>query len=75
MRDWTDELLAASDAVELGLAWCTRLSENTGVDARAIWEWAFLERVSTGLFLLRLGEHDSGTRFLEIARRFTAVVP
>ena len=55
LRDWTDELLAG-DAVALGHAWCRRLANRAGVDPRPIWEWAFVERVSTGLFLLRLGD-------------------
>ena len=28
------------------------LAERSGVDAQRIWEWGFLERVSTGLYLL-----------------------
>ena len=54
LRDWTDELLAG-DAVEAGVGWCAQLSAKAGVDAKAIWEWAFVERVSTGLFLTRAG--------------------
>ena len=65
LRDWTDELLAG-DPVALGHAWCARLAERTGVDPTAIWEWAFVERVSTGLFLLRLGD-PVGARFLTVA--------
>ena len=30
------------------------MATNTGVDPDAIWEWAFIERVSTGLLLSRL---------------------
>ena len=73
LRDWTAELLAG-DAVELGLAWCARLSERADVDARAIWEWAFVERVSTGLFMLQLGD-PRGVGFLEVAARWTGAHP
>lgn len=73
LRDWTDELLAA-DPVEVGLAWCAQLSERTGVNSRAIWEWAFVERVSTGLFLIHLGDR-LGERFLEVAARWTGTEP
>jgi streptomycin 6-kinase len=69
LRDWTDELLA-TDPVEQGLSWCSRLAERTGADPAAIWEWAFVERVSTGLFLLQLGD-PFGARFLEVAARWT----
>jgi streptomycin 6-kinase len=73
LRDWTDELLAA-DPVELGLRWCARLGERTGVAPQAIWEWAFVERVSTGLFLVHLGD-PLGPRLLDVAGRWTAVQP
>jgi len=73
LRDWTDELLAA-DPVELGLRWCTRLGERAGVSPQAIWEWAFVERVSTGLFLVQLGD-PLGTRLLDVATHWTATQP
>jgi streptomycin 6-kinase len=65
LRDWTDELLVG-DPVALGLAWSARLGEQSGTDSRAIWEWAFVERVSTGLFLMELGD-PLGARFLDVA--------
>ncbi len=69
LRDWTAELLAG-DPIGLGLAWCKRLGARADVDPRAIWEWAFLERVSTGLFMLSL--HDpAGARLLEVAVQWT----
>jgi streptomycin 6-kinase len=70
LRDWSAELLAA-DALEVGRAWCARSAARTGADAQAIWEWAFVERVSTGLFLTRLGE-PHGRQLLEVAARWTA---
>jgi streptomycin 6-kinase len=65
LRDWTSELLAGS-AVDLGLEWCAQLATRSGASAQAIWEWAFVERVSTGLFLMQLGD-PSGARFLRVA--------
>jgi streptomycin 6-kinase len=73
LRDWTDELLAG-DAVALGLAWCARLGAQSGVPAQAIWEWAFVERVSTGLFLLQLGD-PQGERLLRVADRWNRAQP
>ena len=73
LRDWTTEL-QAGDAVELGLAWCERLSNRTDIDPRAIWEWAFVERVSTGLFLLQLGD-ARGAAFLDVAARWSGAYP
>jgi streptomycin 6-kinase len=65
LRHWNDELLA-QDASATLRSWCARLQETTGVDAQAIWEWAHVERVSTGLFLLSLGD-PIGLPFLEVA--------
>jgi streptomycin 6-kinase len=31
---------------------------RTGLDAAAIWDWGFLERVSTGLYVLSLNPDD-----------------
>lgn len=60
MREWTAELLAG-DPRTLGRERCACLSELAGVDPEAIWQWGFVERVSTGLLLLRIGDpagHD-----------------
>ena len=73
LRDWTVELLA-TDPVAQGLAWCARLGARSGVDPSAIWEWAFIERVSTGLFFLRLGD-PFGARLLDVAERWTDAHP
>ena len=73
LRDWTEELLAG-DLIPLALEWCAQLSALTGVESRAIWEWAFIERVSTGLFLMDLGD-PLGDPFLEVASRLTGTAP
>jgi streptomycin 6-kinase len=46
-----------------------RLASITGVDAQAILEWAFVERVSSGLFLIVCGHHDEGRAHLDSAER------
>lgn len=74
LRDWTDELLAVADPAGTGLEWCRRLGERTGVDPVPIWEWAYLERVSTGLFLLELGD-PSGAGFLQVAEQWVDAHP
>jgi streptomycin 6-kinase len=66
MREWSTELLAG-DALRRGQEHCARLSALTGVDHRAIWQWGFMERVSTGLFLLQVGMTDLGTACLAVA--------
>ena len=39
------------------------------VDPQAVWEWGFIERVSTGLAGLRDFDGDDSAVFLEVARR------
>jgi len=51
LRDWCSELLAAPDPVALARRYCAVLASSSGLSATAIWEWGFIERVSTGLFL------------------------
>ena len=72
MRDWSGELLAG-DTASLALARCDLLAELTGVDRRAIWQWGFVERVSTGLGLLAIGMDDEGAEMLAVADRLCRV--
>jgi len=74
MREWAGELLAG-DAYELGRARCLLLSRLTDVDPVAIWEWGFIERVSTGLLLLKVGEREWGCEFLAVAEEWAAGEP
>jgi streptomycin 6-kinase len=39
----------------------------TGEDPDAIWQWGFIERVSTGLLLLHTGGEAEGRDFLRVA--------
>jgi streptomycin 6-kinase len=73
LRDWNEELLAAADPVRSGREWCVRLGRLSAVDAQAIWEWGYTERVSTGLFCLQLGAVDMGTAMLRIAEAWVEV--
>jgi streptomycin 6-kinase len=66
MRDWSEELLAG-DPVRLGKDRCAYLSTLTGEDPEAIWQWGFIERVSTGLLLLQTGSTDEGRDYLRVA--------
>ena len=47
---------------ELLGAWCD-------VDPEAVWQWGFIERVSTGLLGLRDFDGDDSLIFLEVAER------
>ncbi|MEV0280050.1 aminoglycoside phosphotransferase family protein [Streptomyces sp. NPDC050610] len=71
LRGWCAELLAG-DAVRLARSYCSLLAERTGVDAGAVWEWGFLERVSTGLYLLDHGAEASARPYLDTAELLAA---
>ena len=70
LRDWREQLLATGTpeaAAALARQYCALLSAETGVEETAIWEWGFLERVSSGLYCLELGIEEMGRPFLQTA--------
>lgn len=67
LRDWTTEFLNGS-ARSLALHRCGLLAKYSGLDGDAIWEWGFLERVATGLFVLEFGA-AWGQDHLDVAAR------
>lgn len=67
LREGTDEYLGGS-ARELARRRCSSLAKHSGLDGDAVWEWGFVERVSTGLFVLELGD-DGGLDYLRVAER------
>nr|WP_238362597.1 aminoglycoside phosphotransferase family protein [Actinopolymorpha pittospori] len=66
LRDWCPQLLAG-DAPALAHHYCALLAGHTGLDEQAIWEWGFLERVSTGLYALSFGADELGQPYLDSA--------
>ncbi len=62
LRDWTGRLAEGGRAVLE--AYADRVAERSGVDRTRTWEWAFLERVSTGLYVSSFGGTAIGQRFL-----------
>ena len=72
MRGWSAPLLAG-DAWTLGMERARLLSSLTGVPAGPIWEWGFIERVSTGLLLMQLGQGASATECLAVAEAMAKV--
>ena len=75
LRDWCTQLLATGDAeaaAALARRYCALLSAHTGVEETAIWEWGFLERVSSGLYCLELGIEELGRPFLQTAEMLSA---
>lgn len=55
MRDWNQELLDTGDPLRAVQARAARISELTGVAIEPIWEWGFMERMSTALYCHTLG--------------------
>ena len=68
LRGWNEDLLAAH-AAAVAFQRCEAVSRRTGVDPESIWQWSYIERVSSGLFLLRLGHQAEARPFLEAADR------
>ena len=68
MREYNRPLLAG-DTPRLVRERAELLASSCGVDHDAVWEWGFIERVSTGLANLRHFEGDEGAAFLEVATR------
>ena len=60
-------LLRELEQGALGRERCALLAKLTGVDPDAIWEWGFVERVSTGLLCLEIGASGAGRHILAIA--------
>ncbi|HEU5485304.1 MAG TPA: aminoglycoside phosphotransferase family protein [Microlunatus sp.] len=65
MRDFSATVLR--DGRPVLEAYARVLAERTGVDVVRIWRWAFLERVSTGLYVLGFGSEAVARPFLESA--------
>nr|NLI49482.1 phosphotransferase [Propionibacterium sp.] len=67
LRGFNRLVLAAADPVVEVRGWCATLASLTGTDAEAIWQWAFIERVGSGLYLMEQGWPERGQPFLEAA--------
>ena len=68
MRDWNEELLAAADPLALAHEYCQLLAKESSLDEAAIWEWGFIERVSSGLYIWAYGSREYGQPFFKTAR-------
>jgi streptomycin 6-kinase len=70
MREYADELLAG-DALALGQERARFLARLTGLDEQRIWEWGYIERVSTGLLCVKQSHDDWGRDFLAVAEAWS----
>ncbi len=67
MREWHFEY--EENPSEVALKRCELLHKLTGVDKRGIWEWGYIQMVSTGLVLMLIGQNDLGSKMLGTANR------
>jgi streptomycin 6-kinase len=68
MREYNEPLMAGETA-RLVRKRAEGLAARCDVSAEAVWEWGFIERVSTGLANLREFDDDIGRPFLTVAER------
>ena len=73
MREWPEEY--AQDPLRKGRERCEYLQALTGVPAQAIWEWGFVQTVSTALALLQTGQEEQGRTLLKVAESWTMPEP
>ena len=66
LRDWCSHLTGPDARTRLE-GWCDLVAERTGTDRERVWAWAFLERVSTGLYVTSFGAERVGRPFLATA--------
>lgn len=65
MREWPEEY--RTEPLRKGRERCELISRLTGADAAGIWEWGFLQTVSTAMILLQIGEEELGGQMLKTA--------
>jgi streptomycin 6-kinase len=68
MREYNGPLIRG-DTARLVLERAEVLAGRCALDPEVVWEWGFIERVSTGLANVRDFDNDDGAVFLEVARR------
>ena len=68
VREWVEELVDAP--LEKAIERVLLLHNETGVEKQSIWEWAFIQSVSTGLFLKVIQEHGLADSLLRIAQEW-----
>ncbi|WEK04977.1 MAG: aminoglycoside phosphotransferase family protein [Candidatus Devosia phytovorans] len=72
LRGW-NEGIEGKNAHNIGRGRVRLLTQRTQVPAEAIWQWAYIERVSTGLLLLEIGDHNEGRLYLRTAEALLVI--
>ncbi len=68
MREWIDEY--EQYPLREGQKRCKYLHQLTGVSEQAIWEWGYLQTVSTAFIALQIGQEDTGRKMLNVAEKW-----
>lgn len=71
MREWMDEYRPDPEGLARGR--CRFLHEQTGAPQRGIWDWGYLQTVSTGLVLMQIGQRGYGKAMLDLAGQWERV--
>lgn len=66
LRAW-DEGVGGRHAHDIARSHARHVTSRTQVPAEAIWQWGYIERVSTGLHLMEIGQVEQGRAFLAVA--------
>lgn len=66
MREWVDEY--EYEPLKKGKERCQYLHDLTKVSEKAIWEWGYLQTVSTALVALQTGQEETGRKMLRVAQ-------
>ncbi len=68
LRGWGELVVAdLGQAPETAWRLCRSIAARADADEQAVWEWGFLERVSTGLYAWSFGARDLARPFIESA--------
>lgn len=70
MREWVDEY--EQEPLKKGKERCQYLCRLTGVSEKAIWEWGYLQTVSTAFVALQIGQEETGRKMLRVAECWAA---
>ena len=73
MREYNESLLDGDVKVN-ALRRCERLSQATNVEPQGIWEWGFVERVSTAFVLADVGMHEESEATFAVAHQINSQV-
>ena len=66
LKGMTSLAYTSGDPVALGRRRCALLSGLTGVEAEAIWQWGFIERLANGLLYCEIGPKGHAAEFLTV---------